>query len=550
MKNNKYLLLVSSIGVLLLLFVAAADEHFFKDWRGIQSAAKPQEGALAIRLRQVINPNLKVSDRCVSCHVGMAAGEQVTGGSKVLAVHKPVVHSPAEFGCTTCHGGQGRATEKDDAHGDVHFWPQPMIPLKYSQAGCGTCHAPLNVPNLVTLEKGRGAFERLDCIACHRVDGRGGTLRPGGGGMEGPDLSLVGVKGYDSGWYDKHLKKYEEAKEGIWKTSFGNINDSDREALRSFLNTRVGAPKLIEAKAQFNSQGCYGCHKVSGVGGDADVDLSRSGEKDPGQLDFTNVHGNHTLDNWFAQHFRSPLSTVPGSLMPILGLNENQIDLLTMYTLSLRRRELPATYLPKDRVQATRFGAREFSNDGATIFSAFCSACHGSNGQGMRYPGFQPYPAIGNPDFLELASDDFITATVQRGRPGRAMLAWGEKDGGLRADEIKAVVAYLRQMSGIQQKPDTSPPRWAKGDWNLGKKLYMAYCVGCHGQKGEGAEGPALNNKVLLSAATDTFLVETISRGRRGTAMQGFANSSPIRPALTRWEIESVVTFVRSLESK
>jgi cbb3-type cytochrome c oxidase subunit III len=550
MKRNKYLLLISSVGVLLLLFVAAADEHFFKDWRSIQSEAKTQEGALDVRLRQVVNPKLKVSDRCVSCHVGMAAGEQVTGDSKVLAAHKPVVHSPAEFGCTTCHGGQGRATEKDDAHGDVHFWPQPMIPAKYSQAGCGTCHAPLNVPNLVTLEKGRGAFERLDCIACHRVDGRGGTLRPGGGGMEGPDISYVGIKGYDSSWYDKHFKKYEEAKEGIWKTSFGKINEQDIESLRSFLSTRVGAPKLVEAKAQFNSQGCYGCHKVSGVGGDAGVDLSRSGEKDPGQLDFANVHGNHTLDNWFAQHFRSPVSTVPGSLMPILGLNDNQIDLLTMYTLSLRRRELPSTYLPKDRVQATRFGAREFSSDGATIFSAFCSACHGANGQGMRYPGFQPYPAIANPDFLELASDEFITATVRSGRPNRQMLAWGEKDGGLKADEIKAVVAYLRQMSGVQYKQDTSPPRWVKGDWNVGKKIYTAYCVGCHGQKGEGAEGPALNNKVLLSSATDTFLVETISRGRRGTAMQSFANSSPIRPALTRWEIESVVTFIRSLEAK
>lgn len=532
------------------MIVAAVDEHFFKDWRGIQSSAKTPEGALDVRLRQVVVPNLKVSDRCVSCHVGMSAGEEVLGDSKVLAAHKPVVHSPAEIGCTTCHGGQGRATEKADAHGDVHFWTQPMIPVKYAQAGCGTCHAPLNVPNLATLEKGRGAFERLDCIACHRVDGRGGTLRPGGGGMEGPDLSFVGFKGYDSGWYDSHLNKYKEAKEGIWKTSFGNINEQDLASLRSFLNTRVGAPKLIEAKAQFNSQGCYGCHKVSGVGGDAGVDLSLSGMKDPGQLDFSQVHGKHTLDNWFAQHFRSPVSTVPGSLMPILGLSENQIDFLTMYTLSLRRRELPSTNLPKDRVQVTRFGAREFSNDGATIYSAFCSACHGSTGQGMRYPGFQPYPAIANQDFLELASDDFLTSTIKRGRPNRQMLAWGEKEGGLSTDEIKAVVAYLRQISGIQQKPDISASRWVKGDWNTGKNLYAANCSGCHGQKGEGGEGPALNNKVLLSTATDTFLFETIIRGRRGTAMQGFANPSPVRPALSRWEVESIVTFIRSLETK
>ena len=35
---------------------------------------------------------------------------------------------------------------KDDAHGDVPFWPEPLIPLQYAQAGCGTCHSHLKVP--------------------------------------------------------------------------------------------------------------------------------------------------------------------------------------------------------------------------------------------------------------------------------------------------------------------------------------------------------------------------------------------------------------------
>jgi hypothetical protein len=46
----------------------------------------------------------------------MAAGEQISTDQKVGAAHKPVVHSPTEIGCTTCHGGQGQATEKDAAH--------------------------------------------------------------------------------------------------------------------------------------------------------------------------------------------------------------------------------------------------------------------------------------------------------------------------------------------------------------------------------------------------------------------------------------------------
>ncbi|MBK6725400.1 MAG: hypothetical protein IPG58_19710 [Acidobacteria bacterium] len=128
---------------------------------------------------------------------------------KSRRAHKPVVHSPTEIGCTTCHGGQGQATEKDDAHGNVHFWTEPMLPSKYAYASCGTCHTPLNVPNLPTLENARKTFERLDCYACHRLDGRGGTLRPGGNvtGMEGPDLSHVGLKGYNAEWYAAHLQR-------------------------------------------------------------------------------------------------------------------------------------------------------------------------------------------------------------------------------------------------------------------------------------------------------------------------------------------------------
>jgi mono/diheme cytochrome c family protein len=551
MNKNKYLLLWSSAGVLGLLVFAAIDENYLKEWRRIQSATQTQAGPIDVRLRQIVNPGLNASDRCVSCHVGMSPGEDALKGSSVAGAHKPVVHQTSDLGCTICHGGQGRATEKADAHGDVHFWPQPMLPARYSYAGCGTCHTPLRVPQIAALDEGQRAFERLDCMACHRTDGRGGTLRPGGGGLEGPDLSNAGFRGFKPDWYATHLREHEAAREGPWKSAFGPISETDLGSLGAFLSTRVGAPELVRSKAVFNSAGCMGCHKVSGVGGDAGPDLSRSGEKDPGQLDFTNVRGNRTLANWVGEHFRSPAATVPNSQMPILGLSEDQIELLTMYVLSLRRREVPGGNLPRDRALMMRFGEREFAPDGATIYGAICSSCHGAKGQGMRYPGLPPFPAIAGRDFLELASDEFINETVRRGRPGRQMLAWGEKDGGLRGDEIIAVVAYLRILGGgVQAIPDTAPRRWVRGDPGAGSHFYARYCAGCHGKNGEGVEGPALNNPQLLTAATDRFLVETIKRGRRGTAMEGFLQPTPARPALSEAEIEAIVAFIRSWEGK
>lgn len=550
MNKNKHLLLWSSVGVFALLVIAAGQEHFGKEWRVVQQASRSTEGPVDVRLRQIVNPGLNISDRCVSCHIGMASGEAEMTGSPLAAAHKPVVHPTAEFGCTICHGGQGLATEKADAHGNVHFWPQPMLPMKYAYAGCGTCHAANNVPGFAAFEKSRSTFERLDCLACHRVDGRGGTLRPGGGGIEGPDLSFVGVKGFNPHWYEEHLQKHEQVSAGPWRDSFGTISDAERAALINFLATRVGAPKLIEAKAQFLSSGCIGCHKVSGLGGDAGPDLSRSGERDPGQLDFANVPGDRNLSNWLGEHFRSPLGVVPGSQMPMMGLSERQIDLLTMYVLSLRRRELPGAYLAKDRINVQRFGAREFTTDGATIFGAICAGCHGADGKGARYSGIPPFPAIAGPDFLQLASDELITETIKQGRPGRKMPAWAN-EAGLRPEEIRSVVTYLREMGGnVALTVDTSPARWVKGDATAGGKLFAANCAGCHGQKGEGGEGPALRNKVLLTSATDTFLVETIRKGRRGTAMKGFNEPSPVRRALVQSEIEAIVTFIRTWAGK
>jgi cytochrome c oxidase cbb3-type subunit 3 len=219
--------------------------------------------------------------------------------------------------------------------------------------------------------------------------------------------------------------------------------------------------------------------------------------------------------------------------------------------LSLRRSNFPEAYWPADRIRAQRFGEREFATDGATLFGTFCSACHGAKGEGMRYPGSLPFPANGQPDFLAVASDEFLTQTILHGRPGRRMPAWGEHEGGLRPEEISALVAHLRQLSGVSAPaPDRRGPRWVKADPKIGEQSYARLCAGCHGKQGEGIEAPALNNKVLLETATDTYLVETIGRGRRGTAMPAFREPALTHPALAEGQIEAIVAFIRQWESK
>jgi len=547
MKKNKYLLLSSSVASLALLMAAAIEENFLKEWRRIQEKGRDEEGAIAVQLRQVVNPQLGVSDRCVSCHVTMAPGEQSVRGGATLSPHKPVVHDPSEYGCTVCHGGQGQATEKADAHGDVPFWPEPMLPKEMSYAGCGACHSALGVPDQEGLRAATLAFERLDCYACHRVDGKGGTRRPDGGGMEGPDLSRTGLAPYDSSWHEKHVRKAGEAGQGPWKTAFRPVSEGDLALVKTFLATRVAAPQLVAAKAVFHGAGCLGCHKVSGVGGDDGPDLSQAGFKDPGQVSFEHVPGKGALRDWMTEHFRAPASVVVGSQMPPAPLSEREIQQLTFYTLSLRRRELRDRYLPKDRIRAARFSEREFATDGATLYGAFCSGCHGRDGRGRRVAGLASFPSIANADFLAVAPDELLTRTVEHGRPGRRMPGW-RSNSGLRPEEVRAVVAYVRALGGVEAEADPKPARWVSGRPSQGRRVYESVCAGCHGAEGRGGEGPALNNKILLASATDTYLVETVSRGRRGTAMRSFLSPSPVQPTLSRGDIEAVVAYLRSLE--
>jgi phospholipid/cholesterol/gamma-HCH transport system permease protein len=81
LRRNKWLLLVSSAGVLALLIAAAVQENVLLEWRQIQGRVTTREGHVPVRLRQVVNPTLRVADRCVSCHVAMSTGEEEVDGA-------------------------------------------------------------------------------------------------------------------------------------------------------------------------------------------------------------------------------------------------------------------------------------------------------------------------------------------------------------------------------------------------------------------------------------------------------------------------------------
>ena len=86
-----------------------------------------------------------------------------------------------------------------------------------------------------------------------------------------------------------------------------------------------------------------------------------------------------------------------------------------------------------------------------------------------------------------------------------------------------------------------------------GKKIYSANCVVCHGDKGDG-KGPAaatMNPKprdftsaTEMKGVDDARLKKSITEGRPGTAMVGFAKT------LKATDIDDVIAYTKSLLKK
>ena len=89
MKANKHLLLWSSLAALAVLVWAAVHENYLSDWRVIQREIRArlpssEADAFSLQLRQIVSRETGATDRCVSCHAGMAPGENGIAGRPSL----------------------------------------------------------------------------------------------------------------------------------------------------------------------------------------------------------------------------------------------------------------------------------------------------------------------------------------------------------------------------------------------------------------------------------------------------------------------------------
>ncbi|MFQ5927136.1 MAG: hypothetical protein ACE5MH_06850, partial [Terriglobia bacterium] len=126
-------------------------------------------------------PEAVLVDRCESCHLAIREPVVLTradmGGEAAFTSHPNPellrIHDPERFGCSPCHGGNGRATTSvTKGHGRHKYWLWSLYHRENFEAGCQQCHVKdFVLEHAPVLSAGKELFRLRGCIGCHRFQG-------------------------------------------------------------------------------------------------------------------------------------------------------------------------------------------------------------------------------------------------------------------------------------------------------------------------------------------------------------------------------------------
>lgn len=465
MRNRFYFwVLFLSTSVLFIFAIFAAYRAFSPEWADYQAeykkelvkivkdeAAKSKARSLPIEIQQMYLADLNGIDRCTSCHIGF--DNPLMAKSKVpLKEHSGdylKVHSAEKFGCTVCHYGQGRATNRKEAHGlghDTH-WDFPIIPAKYLQSACAQCHdaAMLQAKGWDQAAKGEKLVNEKGCRGCHKLNNVGGIL---GKALEGvgskpiayfPMGAVQGEKTTYS-WFKQHfIDPRNLVPESEMKVS---VTDEEADLLTTYvLSLRAGEmPKqyrrfVITDGAKQPADGetlykryCIACH---GEGKDSifDETFSRTvpAIRNPAMLralDDKNLK-KIVSDGRMGTQMTSWKATAA-------GLPERDIEELVVYLAKNRPAGKPAAFsFPVSKADPKH---------GETVFKMRCALCHGKKGEGglglnLRNPVVQAF------------DPEVLAVTVRDGRKDTPMPPFGKDGVGLKDEDIADVASFVKTLA-------------------------------------------------------------------------------------------------------
>ena len=180
--------------------------------------------------------------------------------------------------------------------------------------------------------------------------------------------------------------------------------------------------------------------------------------------------------------------------------------------------------------------------DPVVLYQQNCAGCHGAEGkQG-------PAPPISDPLYLSIVDDEALRTTISKGRPGTAMSAFVQSEGGmLTKQQVDAIVQGMRQRWGQSQPPQSGTPTYAAkapGNAQHGAAVFTTFCASCHGPEGKGTtQVGSIVDPFYLSLITDQGLRTIVIIGRPDFNAPDYRNNVPGHP-MTDQDITDVVAWL------
>ena len=493
--------IVSAI-LLVLLAIAPAKNHF-SEWRHYQKGylrmVRSRGEAVTLQrhfqpgIQQIWHPDIGVTDRCTSCHVGLKEASLTDVKFQPYRKHPVIPHTTEQYGCVMCHRGQGAATTVEEAHSSTLAWEQPILPARYIESGCGQCHR-ANLEGTPQLNQGRALLARYGCVQCHSIK------LPDGGVMQAtqdaPSLSHIADKTTRE-WIFAWLKDPQSYAASATMPNF-KLKDDDIRDISAFLianSNPVAGDTLppISQKAADSTAGaslygesfCASCHAVQNaagnlVGGNVGPELTRIGNK--------------TKPEWLRAWIHNPRVYDPGTQMPHYRFSDQQVATMEGFLLAKSDSDFLAN------VHLDSATPEQIAHGKSLVMEYGCSSCHEITG--IKKPeNFAPeLTRIGSKSISQLiflpgmshTLPDYIAGKIRQPRafsPGLKMPQYS-----FTLTQIDALTtALLAQNDRAQSMPPSlSVPAPQTSHYRpagkAGQIMSDLACFSCHAINGRGGD--------------------------------------------------------------